>query len=328
MSSKRSSSLSTIALLFFAMFSLSGCYTAKKALEKGDYNTAIRKAEKRLNGKKQKDKHILVLETAYEKALYRDLNRIDQLQKEDMIANWKTVLSLYKVLDARQDKLERYLPLYVATEYRDAEFEKHDFKTEINSLKDNAAEYLYRSAQFLKDSKDKEDIREANGLLTDLNKLKPGYKDVSALMRQTLAAGKNYILIQGVSARNLPLPRELSASLLSVQTGKLNQKWLEFHNKPVKSVQYDYTIELNMYQMFVSPGIISENTYTDSRKIEDGWAYELDEKGNVKKDSLGNDIKTTQYKRILCDVVETKLAKNARYQDLKQNRTNIAQSAY
>ena len=48
-----------------------------------------------------------------------------------------------------------------------------------------------------------------------------------------------------------------------------------------------------------------KNKYTDSKKVEDGWEYVLDAKGNVMKDSLGNDIKTKKYKTISCDVIET-----------------------
>src|SRR5258705_13880727 len=46
------------------------------------------------------------------------------------------------------------------------------------------------------------------------------------------------------------------------------------------------------------------NVYTDKKTISDGWKYEYDSHGNVKKDSLGNDIKKPKYKTITCIITE------------------------
>ena len=36
-----------------------------------------------------------------------------------------------------------------------------------------------------------------------------------------------------------------------------------------------------------------KHTTLEFQQIQDGWEYELDRKGNVKKDTSGNDIKKT-----------------------------------
>jgi hypothetical protein len=41
------------------------------------------------------------------------------------------------------------------------------------------------------------------------------------------------------------------------------------------------------------------------KEVEDGFVYQLDKKGNVMKDSLGNDIKTKKYKTLQCALIET-----------------------
>jgi hypothetical protein len=41
------------------------------------------------------------------------------------------------------------------------------------------------------------------------------------------------------------------------------------------------------------------------KEIEDGFNYQLDKKGNVMKDSLGNDIKTKKHKTLQCALIET-----------------------
>ena len=67
-----------------------------------------------------------------------------------------------------------------------------------------------------------------------------------------------------------------------------------------------------MHTIDVSPEQIKENRYTESREMQDGWQYQLDAKGNVMKDSKGNDMKTLRYKTITCTVMENRQHKAAR----------------
>ena len=61
----------------------------------------------------------------------------------------------------------------------------------------------------------------------------------------------------------------------------------------------------------VAPESVKEIQYVESKEVQDGWDYFLDNKGNVKKDSLGNDIKKPKYKTISCTVNETYQSKKA-----------------
>jgi hypothetical protein len=51
--------------------------------------------------------------------------------------------------------------------------------------------------------------------------------------------------------------------------------------------------------------------YAENAQVEDGFDYVLDAKGNVMKDSLGNDIKKKRYRTITCLVSERRLHKEA-----------------
>jgi hypothetical protein len=48
------------------------------------------------------------------------------------------------------------------------------------------------------------------------------------------------------------------------------------------------------------------------KEVEDGFTYQVDKKGNVMKDSLGNDIKTKKYKTLQCALIETVQSKACR----------------
>ena len=48
------------------------------------------------------------------------------------------------------------------------------------------------------------------------------------------------------------------------------------------------------------------------RDVEDGYSYQLDKKGNVMKDTLGNDIKMKKYKSLQCALISTLQTKSCR----------------
>jgi hypothetical protein len=55
----------------------------------------------------------------------------------------------------------------------------------------------------------------------------------------------------------------------------------------------------------VSPDQTFQRDSVIKRSIEDGYSYVLDKKGNVTKDTLGNDVKIKKYKTVQCALIET-----------------------
>jgi hypothetical protein len=62
----------------------------------------------------------------------------------------------------------------------------------------------------------------------------------------------------------------------------------------------------------VSPDQTVQIDSVIKRDIEDGFTYVLDKKGNVMRDSLGNDIKVKKYKTVQCALVESVQSKACR----------------
>lgn len=299
-------SLTSLVCLF-----LTGCFSAQKALNNGKYDKAINKSIKKLKHQNKKDKHILILEEAYAEAIKLDLHRIDRWTNKDLVNNWKKVLNLYQKLDSRQHIVKRYLPLYIEQEGRNAEFTLNNYQEEIRLLKDNVSEYLYRTANLLLDDNDKIAARKAYEVLGELCTLKPGYKNARNLKQEAYKKGQNHILIAIDNRYGRGLPFGFERDLKNLNINGRNSKWLVFHNNSHANVQYDYVVEIDMKQVNVTPDRIDESTYTDRKKVRDGWAYELDSKGNVAKDSLGNDIKEAKFKWVTCDVIDSRQLKEA-----------------
>ena len=69
--------------------------------------------------------------------------------------------------------------------------------------------------------------------------------------------------------------------------------------------QYDYFVNVNVKSIRVSPDQSVQRDSVVKKTIEDGFTYILDKKGNVMRDSLGNDMKQKKYKTLQCALVET-----------------------
>jgi hypothetical protein len=108
------------------------------------------------------------------------------------------------------------------------------------------------------------------------------------------------------------LPRGFADRILAFSTSDLNSRWKQFHLQPEAGVVYDYRVKFNVRRVDVSPERVSERSYIDEKEIEDGWEYVLDERGNVKKDTAGNDIKTPRRVLIRANILEVYQFKSVR----------------
>jgi molecular chaperone GrpE (heat shock protein) len=111
----------------------------------------------------------------------------------------------------------------------------------------------------------------------------------------------------------LQFPQDFEEDLLAVDLPRLNSEWVEYSTRDLDaSIQYDYYININIRNIAVSPDQTMQRDTVVRKEVEDGYAYQLDKKGNVMKDSLGNDIKTKKYKSLQCALIETIQSKACR----------------
>ena len=60
-------------------------------------------------------------------------------------------------------------------------------------------------------------------------------------------------------------------------------------------------MNLDFREINISPEQTNEKHIIKEKRIKDGYEYVLDRKGNVVKDSLGNDIKIDKFKKVICN---------------------------
>ena len=297
-------------------FLLTSCHTAKKYVESGDYDSAIDLCVRKLRGKENKQtEYVQGLELAFKKAQDRDLNTIKALQAENRPELWARINDIHLDIRARQSKVFPLVPLSSKKGYK-AHFTFVDIgRLEIES-RNKAAEYLYDQAVSLIEKGERGDklaARKAYDHLRDLgSRYYPNYRDKNDLMAKARDLGTSYILLEVKNQSDKILPRDFSERLLAMSKQELDSEWKEFFFDAKPGEQFDYKAVFKIRNIDISPERVSERTYTDEKRIEDGWEYVLDNRGNVLKDTLGNDVKRTKYAQIRAHILEVHQTKAAR----------------
>lgn len=298
-------------LLSFVII-ISSCTSAKKHMNRGEYDLAINKSVKKLQKNRNKEKQILILERSYKKANEEDMARINSMKMEGIPDIWDQIFFIYKGMNKRQNKIKPLLPLKVKSQNREANLPIVNYDEEMVNAKQKAAEYFYIHAQTLLDRGDKESARKAYYELKQVKSFYSDYKDVDQLIAKAQQAGISYVSFKMQNQTRMIIPEDFEKELMKISLTSLNGEWIIYHTNIISGINYDYSILVNLKMIDVTPEAVKEIHYTETKEVQDGFQYALDNKGNVKKDSSGNDIKMPKYKTISCSVIENYQHKSAR----------------
>jgi len=293
-----------VPFIFVLFILLSGCGSSKKQLEKGNYDAAIQKAVKQLRKDKTDAKQIDILEQAYKVANEQDNERVRMLKMEAKANNWDQIYLVYKALNDRQSLVRTVTPLNLKG--RSVDFPYVDYMPEMINAKQKAADFYYAHGNELMKSGIKESYRQAFAEFVRAKEYVGDYEGIDSKIQEAKIQGISRVFISIQNTSILKFPKEFEDDLLAMDLPRLNSEWVEYHTQNLNdNTQYDYFVNVNVRNVVVSP---DQSQHLDSvlkRDIEDGYSYVLDKKGNVMRDSLGNDIKQKKYKTVQCALVET-----------------------
>ena len=285
-------------ILFVSLVSLLmyGCSAAHQHLQNGNYQAAIEVgARKMRQNPKKADKTVLAIERAFKIEKSRILGKINQLKTEGNPENWLSIHNLYRQLNQYQTILKPVIPMFIHKEFRNATIELIDIDQELAETKLKAAEYLYVEAERLLNTNNNVNAREAYGRFKKVKELQSNFRDVDTRIQEAYNKGQNHILIRHTNDTRLIIPQDFMANLRRFNPKDLNSEWTKYHLNKNDVAQYDYAIEVHITNVDIGPEQIRESTYEDVTKVQDGYQYVLDGKGNVAKDTLGNDLKEPKY---------------------------------
>jgi hypothetical protein len=283
---------------------LAGCGSSKKQLQKGNYDAAIEKAVRDLRRNPNDQKQIATLESAYKVANEQDNERVRMLKMEGKPNNWDEIYLVYKRLYDRQ-ALVRTVP--------SLNFPYVDYMQEMVIAKRKAADFYYAHGIALMKNNMKDSYRQAFAEFIRAKEYVGDYEGIDSKISESRYLGMSRVLVAIQNKSVIKFPKEFEEQLLILDLPSLNSEWVEYHTKDLdQNTQFDYYVNVNVVNVLVTPDQTITADSVIKRDIEDGFSYVLDKKGNVMRDTLGNDIKVKKYKTVQCALVETIQRKSCR----------------
>ena len=291
-------------IVFILAIIFSGCGSSKKQLQKGNYDAAIAKSVKQLRKDPKDVKQIEILERSYQVANDQDNERIRFLKMEGRPNNWDDIYLVYKSLGDRQSLVKSVTPLYKNGETID--FPYVDYMADMVAAKRKAADFYYAHGNELMKSGLKESYRQAYDEFVRAKQYIGDYDgiDNKILDAKNLGISRVFVSIQNTSI--IKFPKEFEQDLLALDLPALNSEWVQYYTQSLnENTKYDYYVDVKVKNVAVSPDQTLQKDTVIKRDVEDGFTYVLDKKGNVMRDTLGNDIKVKKYKTLQCALVES-----------------------
>jgi hypothetical protein len=300
-----------VPVIFILTILLAGCGSSKKQLEKGNYDAAIQKAVKDLRKDPKDTKQIDILSQAYKIANEQDNERVRMLKMEGKPNSWDEIYLVYKALNERQSLVRTLPPLNMNG--RSIEFPYVDYIQDMVNAKRKAADFFYAHGDELMKSGIKESYRQAFAEYVRAKEYVGDYEGIDNKIQDAKLKGMSKVFVSIQNSSMLKFPKEFEDDLLALDLPRLNSEWVEYSTQNLNdNTQYDYYVNVNVKNIIVSPDQSLQRDSVIKRRIEDGFTYVMDKKGNVMKDTLGNDMKQPKYKNLQCALVETIQSKTCR----------------
>ena len=300
-------------IIIFSVIALiiAGCASSLKQLQRGDYEAAIQTAVKKLRVDKTDQEQIEVLDKAYILANQQDFDRIKFLKEEGSPYNWDEIFEKYSNLKNRQSLVSTILPLQLGNQTIDYEY--LDYDSEIIQAKKNAADYFWSHANELMKKGDKESYRQAYYEFLKAKEYAGNISNINQLIEEAQWKGISRVFVSFENKTPINLPDQFNKDLMAFGETDFNTEWIEFHTtNPSTNTYYDYSTIINLKRIEVSPEQVEQKDRMETKEIEDGWEYVLDDNGNVVKDSEGNDIKIPKKRTVSCTLIESHQFKAAK----------------
>ncbi len=291
-------------VVLIIMIILEGCGSSRKQLERGNYDAAIDRAVRQLRKDPRDTKQIAILERSYKVANEQDNERIRFLKMEGRPENWDEIYLLNSRLHDRQALVRTVTPLNERG--RSVDFPYVDYMPEMVAAKRHSADYYYAHGNELMQNNLKESYRQAFREFVRAKEYVGDYEGIDTKIQEARYLGMSRVFVSLQNRSMINFPQEFEEDLLALDLPRLNSEWVEYHIQNLNpDTRYDYYINVNVRNVLVSPDQTMQRDTVAKREIEDGFSYQLDAKGNVMRDSLGNDIRIKKFKTVQCALIET-----------------------
>lgn len=302
----KTSKTKVMKAFFYTLMLLVGiasCRSVEKMVERGEYDRAFNYAISKLQGEKnKKTEHVKGLEKAYAKLSSTSLREIEKLNANAKPENWSRVLTIYKAMENRQERLDPLLPLVSENGYV-ASFDLKSLREEIAIAEDNTCLYYYNNAKDLLDrsekTKDKIYARNAYEELKKIDTYRARYRDIDALKTRALNLGLTTIYFEVYNDLRDFHGHSIERDILNLPVSTLDNLWYDFSIGEKNGLNPDFVVLVELLNINFSPERERVNTYSESKEILVSKA-----EGKEKRDTLDVIVKKEVYEKVRADIIE------------------------
>ncbi|MBN1822245.1 MAG: hypothetical protein JW833_16105 [Prolixibacteraceae bacterium] len=171
---------------------LFSCSTGKKALQKGDYFSAVLKAVDRLKSSPENKNAMTVLRDGYPLAIEWSQEELDKVLSVNEPFKWSNAVNLMEQVNGLADAI-RQTPAA-----RKIIPDPKAYISELNSGKERAAEEQYLAAEELMKQETREAAREAFEHYVRADQFIPGYRDVTDKLTEAKAMATLTVVLEAI----------------------------------------------------------------------------------------------------------------------------------
>lgn len=295
-------------IFFLALIGLGGCRSAEYFYKNGRYDEAITRGVKKLHKKPDHQKSIDLVYNSYNIANKIDDARVESLLNQNRPENWQTIYQMYKLMEKRQQLVQRLPPLKPSRPGNDYNFQIRDYAELIENARIKTVTYFENQGDLWAAKGDKLSYREAYTAYRNALVYEPSNINIQSKSEDALARGYSYIQMEVLPVADFTLPPTIGDYLLAINPEQFHSGWLKF--LPWNSSHLpDYKILLSIDAVMMSPERLRESEVIEKKTIQDGYIYEYNQDGSIRKDSTGKPIKIPVMKDVSVRVVKYMLAK-------------------
>ncbi len=282
-----------ILYILTAIILFTSCKSIDKMIESGNYDQALRYGVDKLIGEKnKKTKYVKGIERAYTKLNKRDLEEVKHLRLKKNKNSLDRVVSIYQVMEDRQNYIYPLLPLISEDGYP-ASFKMRDYATLINDTKIESSDiHLALALKYLEIAEEQTDkiaARKSHSEFTQSNNYFDNYKNNYEQRRRAYDLGQTNILVEPYVSGSNQAFYHTEEIISQIQLSNLNSTWKKYFTEDHgQKIDYIATIEVSE----IVPGKERErfNSFTNTKEVIDGKRPAKNKSGQIKKDTMGNII--------------------------------------
>jgi hypothetical protein len=201
---KRQYYIISLILLMLTGLSVTGCNTARKAYNQGEYERAVRMSTDKLRSSPNNRRAREVLVKAWPMAVDLHLNRISTFERSNDPFRFEQMVNSYEQLNAMTERVQR------CPRCLDLVTIDRIYIDELRETRLEAAEVRYQAGLAVLSPTNRERSREAYGHLLVVERMIPDYKDTRDRMEEALSYATLHVIVHvpPIQSRSLSVSHE------------------------------------------------------------------------------------------------------------------------